>query len=300
MKVLVSGASGLIGSALAQSLVAAGHAALRLVRQPTSAGDEVAWDPAAGALDAARLEGLDAVVHLAGENIAQGRWTATKKGRILASRAGGTRLLAAALAQLTTPPRCFGSASAIGYYGNRPDEDVDEASEPGSGFLADVCRQWEAAAEPAAAAGIRTVLLRFGVVLDPAGGALATMLPLFRWGLGGRLGNGRQWVSWISRSDAVAAIMHVLGDDALRGPANLVAPQPVTAGELAAALGRVLRRPAVLHVPAFALRLLAGEMADEMLLAGVRAVPRRLRESGFAFRDPQLEPALRHMLGSIP
>jgi len=302
MRVLVSGASGLVGSALVRRLSEPGAApepaqVLRLVRRPPrpQAG-EIAWDPQAGQLSPEALEGLDAVVHLAGENIGAGRWTADKKARIRASRVEGTSLFARALARLARPPRVLVCASAVGWYGDRGEEELDEASPPGTGFLAGVCREWEAATEPAASAGVRVVLARFGVILARHGGALGRMLPLFRWGLGGRLGSGRQYMSWIALDDAVRAIQFLLDSDALRGPVNVVAPRPVTNREFTAALGRVLRRPALCAAPAFMLRLALGEMADQMLLAGARAVPRRLAEQGFVFDHPELESALARLL----
>ncbi len=298
MKILVSGASGLIGSALVPVLTASGHDVIRLVRSQPAAGEAaVRWDPEAGTLDAAGLEGLDAVVHLAGENLAEGRWTAEKKRRIRESRVKGTRLLCEALAGLARPPRVLVSASAVGYYGDRGDELLTKESPPGSGFLAAVARDWEAAAEPARRAGIRVVHPRMGPVLTPAGGVLAKMLPPFQAGLGGRVGSGRQYVSWIAVDDLLDAMLHLLATEALRGPVNMVAPRPVTNAEFAATLGRVLGRPAVLAVPAFAARLALGEMADEVLLASARVTPVRLAASGYRFRYPELEGALRHLLG---
>ncbi|MHC4176803.1 MAG: TIGR01777 family oxidoreductase [Planctomycetota bacterium] len=295
MKILISGASGLIGSALVKSFSEAGHEVTRLVRhQPHAA--ELRWDPTGGHLDRAELEGFDAVVHLAGENIARGRWTRRQKARIRDSRAVGTRLLSQTLAELADPPRVFASASAVGYYGNRGDEQLDEESPAGVGFLAEVCRDWEAATGPAAGASIRVVQLRLGMVLASHGGALAKMLPLFRLGLGGRLGNGRQYVSWITLDDVVGAVGHVLATGALRGPVNLVAPQPVTNRQLTAALGRVLKRPTFLPAPAVALRIMLGEMAEGLLLASARVVPKRLQDAGYQFRDPELEGALRRIL----
>jgi uncharacterized protein (TIGR01777 family) len=297
MKILVSGSTGLIGSALVRSAAQLGHEPVRLVRsEPPPGQPAVVWHPAAGSLDAAALVGLDAVVHLAGENVADGRWTAAKKERIRRSRVEGTRLLSDTLAHLERPPRLLASASAVGYYGSRGDEDLDESSPPGEGFLADVCREWEAATGPAAAAGIRVVNLRFAPVLAGEGGMLGRIAPLFRWFLGGRLGDGRQYMSWITLDDAVSAIEHVLSTEALAGPVNVSSPRPVTNREFTAALARVMRRPAVLPVPAFALRLALGQMADEMLLSSIRVVPRRLAQSGFAFGDPELEPALRRLL----
>jgi len=297
MKILVSGSSGLVGSALVQSFTAAGHDVVRLVRCEARPGQaEILWDPAAAGLDPDRLEGLDAVVHLAGENIAQGRWTRKKKARIRDSRVDGTRLLSRTLAGLAAKPSCFVSASAIGYYGNRGDELLDESSPPAAGFLSDVCRDWEAATQPAGAAGIRVVQLRFGMILAPGGGALAKMLGPFRWGLGGRLGNGRQYISWVTLDDVLGAIDHVLATGAIQGPINVVSPQPVTNRQFTRTLGRVLHRPTLLPAPAFVLRLVLGPMADELLLAGARVVPQRLLESGYKFRDAELEPALRRMI----
>lgn len=297
MRILVSGATGLIGSALVRHLTTGGDEVTRLGRsQPRPGEAAIRWDPAAGTLEPADLEGFDAVVHLAGESIAGGRWTAAKKARIRDSRVRGTGLLAESLARSTSPPRVMLSASAIGFYGNRGDEALDEDSPPGSGFLAEVCRDWEAAARPALEAGIRLVHLRTGLVLSPAGGALAKMLLPFRLGLGGRIGGGRQYVSWITLDDEVEAIRHVLLTDSLAGPVNLVAPGPVTNRELTRALGRVLRRPTLLPAPSFALRIMLGEMAGALLLSGARVLPRRLLDAGFRFRDPELEGALERLL----
>ena len=297
MKILISGASGLIGSALTGKLTDAGHEVTRLVRSSAVAEHrEIAWDPAGARLDAAALGGFGAVVHLAGESIAQGRWTNAKKERIRSSRVLGTQLLVQTLARLSRPPQVLVSASAIGYYGDRGDEELDEGSPPGSGFLPDVCRQWEAAAEPAREAGIRVVHPRIGLVLSVSGGALAKMLPVFRLGLGGPIGSGRQYVSWITLDDLVGTICHVIATDSLSGPVNAVAPAPTTNREFARALGRALRRPARLPAPALALRAMLGQMADELLLASTRVIPRRLMDSGFAFGDPDLEGAFRRLL----
>lgn len=299
MRVAITGSSGLIGSALVERLRANGHEVTRLVRSRDRAGGPGAayWDPARGEVDAAGLEGHDVVIHLAGESLV-GLWTARKKARIQDSRVRGTRLLAEALAALSRPPAVLLSASAIGFYGARPpDVGLDEDAPPGTGFLADTARAWEAAADPARAAGIRVVHPRFGLVLSPRGGALAAMLPLFRLGLGGRLGSGAQVWSWITLDDVVEAALHALRTESLAGPVNFVAPEPVSNAEFTRVLGRVLRRPALLVVPAFAARLAAGEMAEEMLLSGARVVPRRLLETGYRFRFPALEPALRHLLG---
>ncbi|HWP35888.1 MAG TPA: TIGR01777 family oxidoreductase [Thermodesulfobacteriota bacterium] len=297
MRVLVSGSTGFIGSALVPVLEARGDTVVRLVRRPPRPGEAaVAWDPQAGRLDPAGLEGFDAVVHLAGENVAAGRWTAERKRRIRDSRVEGTRLLCEGLARLTRPPQVLVAASAIGYYGDRGAEWLTEESPPGTGFLAEVARAWEGATEPAADRGIRVVRLRIGVVLSPAGGALARMLPLFRRGLGGRIGSGRQYLSWIALPDLTGAVAHVLGPAGPAGPVNAVAPNPVTNAEFAETLGRVLGRPARLPAPAALLRLALGEMADEMLLASARVQPARLLATGYRFRYPELEPALRALL----
>lgn len=296
MRVAVSGAHGLIGSALVARLIGDGARVVRLVRGEARGRSEVFWDPGAGEVDAAGLEGLDAVVHLAGEGIS-GRWTAAKRERIRDSRVVGTAVLAEALAGLDRPPKVLASASAIGYYGDRGEELLTERSGPGEGFLAELCGAWEAAAAPAAERGIRVVPLRFGLVLSPAGGVLAEMLPLFGTGLGGVLGGGGQYWSWIALPDAVAAVEHVLVCGALSGAVNVAAPHPVTneqfARTLAAALGRSVRLP---RVPAFALRLAFGAMADAVMLTSARISPGRLCQSGFVFRFPRLAEALAHML----
>jgi uncharacterized protein (TIGR01777 family) len=298
MRVLVSGSSGLVGSALVSLLTGGGHQVVRLVRaQPKDEASEVRWDPEAGDIDGAGLKGVDAAVHLAGESIAAGRWTAAKKGRILESRVKGTRLLAEALAGLEPLPRALVSASAVGYYGDRGEEELREESGSGSAFLSEVCRQWEAATEPAAAGGIRVVNLRFGIMLSAAGGALPRLLTPFRLGAGGTVGSGRQFMSWIALDDVVGVILHALITEALRGPVNAVAPQPVTNREFTKTLGRVLGRPTLFPLPAFAARLAFGEMADELLLASQRVEPARLLASGYSFRFPELEGALRHVLG---
>lgn len=295
LTVAVSGATGLVGSGLIESLRAQGHRARRIVRRD-AAGDDVLWNPAEGRIDAGALAGADAVVHLAGENISEGRWTDAKKRRIRDSRVEGTALLAQALAGLPEPPRTFACASAIGYYGNRGDEVMDETSPPGGGFLAETCVAWEAAAEPARAAGVRVVNMRIGVVLAREGGALPKMATPFKLGLGGPVGDGRQYMSWIAREDLIAAMEFVLSHPTLDGPVNLVAPEPVTNREFAHALGGALGRPALLPLPAFAARLLFGEMGDELLLSSTRVRPRRLLDAGFEFQHPTLEPTLRHLL----
>lgn len=297
MRVAVTGASGLLGSALAERLRHAGHTVVPVGRRPPPGG--VRWDPARGELDPSALEGCEVVVNLAGARIAPARWTQAYKREIWASRVDSTRLLSTVLAGLASPPRVFLSASATGYYGARPwEEELDEDSAPGSGFLASLCVAWEGATEPARAKGIRTVLLRTGPVLAERGGFLAPLLPVFRLGLGGPVGDGRQGVSWIALEDWVRAVEFLVEAPSMSGPVNLTAPGPVTFAEFARTLGRVLRRPAFVRVPAFATRLLFGrEMADETLLSGQRAFPRRLVEAGFQFRYPELEPALRALLG---
>ena len=303
MRILITGSSGLIGSALRPAFAAAGHSVVRLVRsgqggQQGQAEDAILWDPQSGMEpgERARLEGLDAVVHLAGESIAGGRWTADRKAKIRDSRVPVTRFLATLLAGLSHPPRVMVAASAVGYYGDRGDELLTEESPAGTGFLAELCQEWEQAAEPAREKGIRVVNLRIGLVLSGAGGALKKMLPPFRLGLGGVVGGGRQYWSWISIDDLVSVFQHVLSADALRGPVNAVAPAPVTNREFTKTLGRVLSRPTIFSVPSFAARLAFGEMADELLLASQRVKPARLIESGYNFRRADLEAALEQAL----
>lgn len=296
MKILVTGANGLVGGSLVPFLTTGGHEVVRLGRGRKRAGS-ASWDPEKGVIDRAALEGLDAVVHLAGENISTGRWTPAKKARIHDSRVHGTRLLCEALAGLERPPKVLVAASAIGFYGDRGRDLVDEDSAPGSGFLADVCKEWEAATAPAAAAGIRVVNLRIGVVLSTAGGALASLLTPFKLGAGGPVGDGHQYMSWIAIDDLVDAIHFALTTPALSGPVNAVAPTPVTNGEFARTLATVLSRPAIVPFPAFAVRLLFGEMGEELLLSSTRVEPHRLQAAGFRYRLPTLESALRHLLG---
>jgi uncharacterized protein len=299
LNVLVSGSSGLVGTALIPELEKKGNRVIRLVRGEGYSGDAVSWDPAAGKIDTGALAASrpEAVVHLAGESIASGRWTERKKQSIPQSRAEGTRLLARALAALPEPPEAMVSASASGFYGDRGDETLTEASDSGDTFLARVCREWEAAAQPARAAGIRVVHPRIGIVLSADGGALATTLPIFRLGGGGRVGSGRQFWPWVALADVVGAIVHVLEDQTLRGPANVSSPNPLRNAEYTRILGHVLGRPAVIPLPARAARLALGEMADELLLASARMKPERLQKNGYEFRYPQLEGALRHLLG---
>ncbi len=296
MRIVVTGSSGLVGRALVGHFRASGHETLRLVRRAPRADDERTWDPDRGALDPSAFDGAHAVVHLAGENLAQGRWTPARKARLRDSRIGPTRLLAETLADRSDRPSVLVSASAVGYYGLAGDEWLDESSPPGGDFLARLCADWEAATEPAACAGVRVVPLRSGVVLSPRGGALARMLPFFRLGLGGILGRGTHYLSWIAIDDLVAAIGHVLATPALEGAVNAVAPSPVTNRTFTRALGRVLKRPTVARVPAAALRLAFGEMADAALLASQRVRPRRLLETGFRFALPELDAALYHAL----
>ncbi|MDH7568365.1 MAG: TIGR01777 family oxidoreductase [Armatimonadota bacterium] len=294
MRVVVSGSTGLIGSALVPVLTQAGHQVVRLVRGTPGPG-EVAWDPAAGIIDGQALEGVDAAVHLAGESINQ-PWTAAARERILQSRVSGTRLLSEALGGLARRPRVLVSMSGIGYYGDRKDEVLTEESGPGEGFLAEVCHAWEAGTRPAAEAGIRVVTLRLGVVLTPAGGMLRQVLPLFRRGLGGRLGTGRQWLSWIALDDVLGVILYALSKEELAGPFNTTSPHPVTNSEFTRTLGKALGRPTLFAAPAFALRLAFGGLAREALLASQRAIPARLQAAGYSFRYPDLDGALRHLL----
>ena len=297
LRVAVTGATGLVGSALVSALRAAGHRVDRVSRRPPRPGTtDIQWDPAGGRLDPRALEGVDAVVHLAGESIAAGRWTAAAKARIRDSRVGGTRLVAETLARLDRRPRVLVSASAVGYYGDRGDEPLTEDSPPGSGFLADVARAWETAADPARAAGIRVVHPRLGLVLAGQGGALPRMALPFRLGLGGVIGSGRQYWSWIALADVVRVIELALALDGLAGAVNAAAPAPATNRDFTLVLGRVLGRPTLLPLPAPAVRLLMGEMGQALLLASARVVPRRLERAGFRFRHPDLEGALRAAL----
>jgi uncharacterized protein len=311
-RILVSGTSGLIGAALVHALTAkesggdgddAGGSTrvIRLTRRPSAAGeDTVTWDPERGMVDTAMLERerIDAVVHLSGAPIAR-RWTRSRKREILVSRVDSTALLAHAVAALPEPPTTFISASAVGYYGDRGEALVDETSPPGTGFLAGVCQAWEAAAAPAEAAGIRVVHPRFGVVLSRGGGMLGSLLPVFRLGVGGRLGSGRQWLSWIAIDDAVGALRFLLEHESLHGAVNVTAPAAATNATFTATLGRVLRRPAIATVPARVLRWMLGAMADETLLTGQRVYPRILEAAGYPYRHPVLEEALRATLESV-
>ena len=305
MDVVIAGASGFIGTALTRSLEADGHRVVRLVRPGTTpgggsnagTGDTIAWDPATARIDAVGLEGVDAVVSLGGVGIGDRRWTPDRKDEILQSRLVGTTLLANTVAKLVTPPAVFVSASAIGYYGNRGDESLTEDSAPGGDFLAGVCVAWEDAARPAATAGLRVAWIRTGIVLDPAGGVLKQLLLPFKLGLGGRLGKGAQYMSWISLPDEVAAIRKVIDDSSLGGPVNLTAPNPVTNAEFTATMGKVLGRPTFLPTPLAPLKLRYGaELVQHLLLDGQRVQPTKLEEAGFAFAHTELEAALRDLL----
>jgi uncharacterized protein len=293
-RILISGVSGPIGAALLPSLKQRGHKVVRLVRGAAMSNDEISWDPAKP-IAPESVSAFDAVIHLAGETIV-GRWSAAKKKRILESRSVGTRNLAEALAKAPKRPRTFISASAIGYYGNRGEELLREDSSSGQDFLSEVCRQWEGATEPARQSGIRTASMRFGVILSTEGGALRQMLLPFRLGLGGRIGDGRQWWSWIHVNDVGGAIYHVMKTDLVHGPVNVVAPRPVRNAEFTQALARVLHRPAMFPVPAFAARLAFGEMADELLLASQRVEPAKLVASGYPFQHSDLHNALQEIL----
>ena len=298
MKILVSGSHGLVGKALISSLASDGHEVIRLVRNKPSGAAEIEWHPNEGRIDASNLEDLDAVVHLAGESIASGRWTTEKKRAIRDSRVKGTTLLSEAIARLTRPPSVFLSASAIGYYGDRGDELLTEKSAPGNDFLSTVCVEWENATLPAAEKGIRTVRTRFGIILDAHEGALAKMLTPFRMGVGGRVGNGKQWVSWIALDDVVNGLKFLIADKSVSGPVNVVAPNPVTNAEFAKELGHVLSKPTLFPVPMFGVRLAFGEMGDALLLSSQRVEPRSLKEKGYTFRWPTLEPALRNIVAT--
>lgn len=296
LKVAITGASGLIGSSLTHFLTTAGHTVYPIVRRKAGEG-EISWDPMEGRIDRDALEGVDAVVHLAGESIAGGRWTAQKKRAIWKSRIDGTRVLVDALNQMRTPPRVLVSSSAVGFYGDRGNESLSEESKPGKGFLADLCQEWEGEALKARQSGVRVVLLRTGLVLSPAGGALGSMLLPFKMGVGGRLGSGRQYVSWIDHDDLVGLYYHAIVDSTVRGPVNGTAPHPVPNATFTSTLGRVLHRPTFLPVPGLAVKALFGEMGQALLLEGARVFPTAAQRSGFTFQFEGLEDSLRFQLG---
>ena len=296
MKIALAGASGLVGTALIPGLEAQGHEVTRLVRTAPRVG-EIEWHPNKDEVSAASLEGFDVIINLAGENIAGGRWTDEQKRKIRDSRVNGTHLLSEAIAKMERKPRAFICASATGIYGDRDDEVLDEQSESGGGFLAGVCREWEMACDLAVKAGVRVVNLRFGPILAREGGMLSKLLTPFKMGVGGKVGSGRQYISWVSLEDSVNAILLAINDESIRGPLNVVSPNPVTNEEFTKTLGHVLNRPTALAMPAFAARLAFGEMADEMLLVSQRVVPKKLTEARFEFRYPNLESALKEYVG---
>ena len=296
MKIAIAGASGLVGSALIPVLEKDGAAIARLVRSTPKSG-EIEWHPNHDSIEPAKLAGFDVIINLAGENIAAGRWTDDQKRKIRDSRVNGTHLMSEAIAKLSQKPRVFICASATGIYGDRDDEVLDEQSESGGGFLAGVCREWEKATEPASKAGGRVVNLRFGPIMAREGGMLAKLLTPFKMGVGGKVGSGRQYVSWIAIDDAVNAIKLAIHDESIRGPLNVVSPHPVTNEEFTKTLGHVLNRPTALAIPAFAARLTFGEMADEMLLVSQRVMPKKLTAAGYHFQHPELEGALRKYVG---
>ena len=300
LKILISGATGLIGNALVNHFETAGHELTLLLRKPPAASPErrfLLWQPAERVLETAALEDQDIVIHLGGANLAAGRWTRKRRKILVESRVGSTRLLAESLGRLQKPPRLFLCASAVGYYGNRPaSENVDESSAGGAGFLAELCRDWEVATKPASDAGIRTIQMRFGMVLNAEGGALAKLLPIFRFGLGGRSGTGHQIMSWIALAEIPRVVDHLIRTDVLSGPVNLVSPIPVSNQEFTRLLAKTLRRPAICAQPAGILRLIFGQMAAETILAGSRVVPHKLIESGYEFRYPLLAEALSAIL----
>jgi len=295
MKIAIAGASGLVGSALINALVAEGTAITRLVRGAPKSG-EIEWHPNQYQLNSQMLEGFDVIVNLAGESVAGSRWTDDQKRKIRDSRVSGTNLLSEAIARMSAKPSAFICASATGIYGDRDDEILDEQSESGGGFIAGVCREWEKACEPAIKAGVRVVNLRLGPVLARTGGMLAKLLTPFKMGMGGKVGSGKQYISWVALDDVVSAIKLAISDQSIRGPLNIVSPNPVTNEEFTRTLGHVLNRPTALAVPAFAARLAFGEMADEMLLASQRVTPKKLLQANFTFQYPDLESAFRKYL----
>jgi len=296
MRILISGSHGLVGKALISELTKDGHEIVSLVRHKSGGAAEIEWHPNQGSIDSERVSSFDVVVHLAGESIASGRWTDEKKRKIRESRVMGTTLLSQSLARSAKPPAVFISASAIGYYGNRGDELLDEKSAPGNDFLAEVCVAWERATGEAEARGVRTVHARFGIILDQEGGALAKMLTPFRMGVGGRIGDGKQWMSWIALGDVIQGLKLVIEHNSITGPVNFVAPNPVTNSEFTKSLGEAVSRPTLFPMPSFAARLAFGEMADALLLSSAKVEPKRLQESGYRFEFENLQPALAAIL----
>jgi len=295
-RVAVSGASGLVGTELTARLTRDGHSVIPLVRKARNRGDEIVWDSATGVANPMQLENIDTIVHLAGENIAGARWTAAVKERIRSSRIDGTRALVQSLSKVQKRPRTLVCASAIGFYGDRGNESLTESSAAGSGYLADVCKAWEHEALEAVDLGVRVVCVRIGVVLSPKGGALAKMLLPFKLGLGGIVGNGKQYWSWIGLNDLVRALEFCVVNDSIRGPVNAVSPEPLTNYDFTKTVGRVLQRPTIFPMPAFMARLVLGEMADELLLSSIRVEPQQLRKQGFQFEQPDLQACLIHEL----
>lgn len=296
MRIIVSGSHGLVGTVLIKALEADGHEIYRLVRYAPNSEKEIEWSPDRYSIAISRIEGFDAVFHLAGESIASGRWNVEKKRKIRESRTSGTKLLADALANLSAPPKTLLSASAIGYYGDRGEELLTETSPPGKDFLADVCVEWEQATEHAREKGVRVVNTRFGIILDKEGGALAKMLTPFRMGIGGRIGDGKQWMSWIALDDVIGALRFALSNESMNSPVNFVAPNPVRNAEFTKALGKALSRPTLFPIPEFGVRLAFGEMADALLLSSQRVEPAILKQSGYNFRYPDLNSALQAVL----
>ena len=297
MRIAITGSTGLVGKRLIPFLETMGHDVVRLVRNGSTGPNSIAWNPERGEIDRAALEGVDAVIHLAGVSIAGGLWTKKRKAAIRDSRVKGTQLLAETLASLQQPPKVFVSTSAVGFYGNAGSTELTEESPSGADFLSEVCIAWEAAANPAREAGIRVVHPRFGIVLASEGGSLPLMMKPYQFGVGGPVGNGKQYMSWIALDDLVGVLLEAVTNDALEGPVNATAPQPVTNREFGKTLGHVLHRPSAIPAPAFAMKLVGGQLVEELLLASQRVLPTRLQEAGFTFGYPTLEQALRHELG---
>jgi len=297
LNIVITGASGLIGSVLRPFLSTGGHRVFRLVRQKPVSEDELFWDPRKGRIDLDKIGPVDVIIHLAGENLATGRWTTAKRRRIMESRTRSTKLIAETAINLNPRPKVLVSASAIGYYGDRGPETLSEKSDRGSDFISEVCERWEKAAAPVEGKGIRTVFMRIGVVLTPRGGALKKMLPVFKSGFGGRLGSGKQVMSWVGIDDVIGAIYHAIGEERLEGPVNVVSPFPVTNARFSKTLGKVVRRPVLLRTPETAIKAVFGQMGKEIVLSSTRVLPEKLLSSGYRFRTPDLEETLRHLLG---